>query len=283
MPEHTSPLVSVVIPVFNEATTLADLHQRLARTLKDHGAPWEVIFVDDGSRDGSWKVIEELAGGDERVKAIGFRRNFGKSPALHMGFEKAQGEVVITMDADLQCDPAEIPLLIAPLEQGYDFVSGVRKGRRDPRSRQVWSRLLTRIVTSITRVRLQDVGCPFNACTADVVHAVSTFGELRRFLKPLAVRAVDGKPNSVDRWQLGDGGGRQRREGGDVDVATCEASDGAFARAHERFAWRRWMDACTAKTSNGKWRGNDWHRDMDAVTQSQHFCALFFFFVGLMP
>jgi glycosyltransferase involved in cell wall biosynthesis len=127
---------------------------------------------------------------DERVVVIELAANFGQHAAFSAGFDRTHGRYIVTMDADLQCDPEEIPLLLAPLEQGYDFVSGVRKGRKDPRSRQVWSRLLTRIVTSITRVKLQDVGCPFNACTADVVHAVSTFGELRRFLKPLAVRVA---------------------------------------------------------------------------------------------
>jgi glycosyltransferase involved in cell wall biosynthesis len=183
--------VSVVVPFYNAGREMVDaLHNSLGSATATLPGGVELIYVDDGSTDDTLEALRAVQQRDERVIVIELAANFGQHAAFSAGFDRTHGRYIVTMDADLQCDPAEIPLLLAPLEQGYDFVSGVRKGRRDPRSRQLWSRLLTRLVTSITRVRLQDVGCPFNACTADVVHAVSTFGELRRFLKPLAVRVA---------------------------------------------------------------------------------------------
>jgi glycosyltransferase involved in cell wall biosynthesis len=183
--------VSVVVPFYNAGLEMVEaLHRALGAAASKLAGGVELIYVDDGSTDDTLAALRGVQQRDERVVVIELAANFGQHAAFSAGFDRTHGRYIVTMDADLQCDPEEIPLLLAPLEQGYDFVSGVRKGRKDPRSRQVWSRLLTRIVTSITRVKLQDVGCPFNACTADVVHAVSTFGELRRFLKPLAVRVA---------------------------------------------------------------------------------------------
>lgn len=183
--------VSVVVPFYNSGREMVDaLHNSLGTAAARLPGGVELIYVDDGSTDETLDALRAVQQRDERVVVIELAANFGQHAAFSAGFDRTHGRYIVTMDADLQCDPVEIPLLLAPLEQGYDFVSGVRRGRRDPRSRQLWSRLLTRLVTSITHVRLQDVGCPFNACTADVVHAVSTFGELRRFLKPLAVRVA---------------------------------------------------------------------------------------------
>ena len=183
--------VSVVVPFYNAGRDMVEeLHRSLGSATANLPGGVELVYVDDGSTDDTLDALRAVQQRDSRVVLIELAANFGQHAAFSAGFDRTHGRYVVTMDADLQCDPAEIPLLLAPLEQGYDFVSGVRRGRRDPRSRQLWSRLLTRIVTSMTRVQLQDVGCPFNACTADVVHAVSTFGELRRFLKPLAVRVA---------------------------------------------------------------------------------------------
>jgi glycosyltransferase involved in cell wall biosynthesis len=183
--------VSVVVPFYNAGREMVEaLHRALGAAASKLAGGVELIYVDDGSTDDTLTALRAVQQRDERVVVIELAANFGQHAAFSAGFDRTHGRYIVTMDADLQCDPEEIPLLLAPLEQGYDFVSGVRKGRKDPRSRQLWSRLLTRIVTSITRVKLHDVGCPFNACTADVVHAVSTFGELRRFLKPLAVRVA---------------------------------------------------------------------------------------------
>ncbi len=182
---------SVVVPFYNAGREMVDtLHRSLGTATAKLAGGVELIYVDDGSSDDTLEALRAVQQRDARVVVIELAANFGQHAAFSAGFDRTHGRYIITMDADLQCDPEEIPLLLAPLEQGFDFVSGVRRGRRDPRSRQLWSRLLTRIVTSITRVKLRDVGCPFNACTADVVHAVSTFGELRRFLKPLAVRVA---------------------------------------------------------------------------------------------
>jgi glycosyltransferase involved in cell wall biosynthesis len=183
--------VSVVVPFYNAGREMVDaLHRSLGAATAKLAGGVELIYVDDGSTDDTLEALRTAQQRDARVVVIELAANFGQHAAFSAGFDRTHGRYIITMDADLQCDPEEIPLLLEPLEHGFDFVSGVRRGRRDPRSRQLWSRLLTRIVTSITRVRLRDVGCPFNACTADVVHAVSTFGELRRFLKPLAVRVA---------------------------------------------------------------------------------------------
>lgn len=190
MPSH-QPRVSVVVPFFNAGREMVEaLHSSLGAAVARLPGGVELVYVDDGSTDDTLDALRAVQQRDERVVVIELASNFGQHAAFSAGFDRTRGRYIVTMDSDLQCDPAEIPLLLAPLDQGYDFVSGVRRGRRDPRSRQLWSRLLTRIVTMITRVRLRDVGCPFNACTADVVHAVSTFGELRRFLKPLAVRVA---------------------------------------------------------------------------------------------
>jgi glycosyltransferase involved in cell wall biosynthesis len=183
--------VSVVVPFYNAGRDMVEaLHRSLGSAATKLAGGVELIYVDDGSTDDTLDALRDVQQRDARVVVIELAANFGQHAAFSAGFDRTHGRYIVTMDADLQCDPEEIPLLLAPLEQGYDFVSGVRKGRRDPRSRQLWSRLLTGIVTSMTRVKLHDVGCPFNACTADVVHAVSTFGELRRFLKPLAVRVA---------------------------------------------------------------------------------------------
>ena len=183
--------VSVVVPFYNAGREMVDaLHRSLGTATASLPGGVELIYVDDGSTDETLDALRSVQQRDPRVVVIELAANFGQHAAFSAGFDRTHGRYIVTMDADLQCDPQEIPQLLAPLEQGFDFVSGVRRGRSDPRSRQLWSRLLTKIVTSITRVRLRDVGCPFNACTADVVHAVSTFGELRRFLKPLAVRVA---------------------------------------------------------------------------------------------
>jgi len=183
--------VSVVVPFYNAGREMVEeLHRSLGSAAAALPGGVDRGYVGDGSTDETLAALRGVQERDARVVVIELAANFGQHAAFSAGFDRTHGRYIVTMDADLQCDPAEIPLLLAPLEQGFDFVSGVRRGRRDPRSRQLWSRLLTRIVTGITRVRLRDVGCPFNACTVDVVHAVSTFGELRRFLKPLAVRVA---------------------------------------------------------------------------------------------
>jgi glycosyltransferase involved in cell wall biosynthesis len=184
-------VISIVIPVFNNGDAMIrECHAALARVLTTLAEPTEIIFVDDGSRDGTLESLKAIQLADPRVRVIEFTANFGQHAAFSAGFDAARGDVVVTMDVDLQADPADIPRLIAPLRNGYDLVSGVRTNRRDPATRRAASRVVTALVASMTGVKLRDIGCPFNAFTADVAKSLSTFGELRRFLKPLAVRVA---------------------------------------------------------------------------------------------
>lgn len=183
--------ISVIVPFFNGGREMvAALHDELgkAATRFDHDV--ELVYVDDGSADDTLEALRDVQQRDRRVVVIELAANFGQHAAFSAGFDRASGAYLVTMDADLQCDPAEIPLLIAPLKQGYDLVSGIRRNRRDPFVRRMFSRVLARMIKVMTGVRLQDVGCPLNACTAEVAVAMSSFGELRRFLKPVALRVA---------------------------------------------------------------------------------------------
>jgi glycosyltransferase involved in cell wall biosynthesis len=183
--------VSVIVPFFNSGRDMVDaLHQALgtAATAFDHDV--ELVYVDDGSSDDTMDALRDVQQRDKRVVVIELAANFGQHAAFSAGFDRARGQYLVTMDADLQCDPADIPALIAPLQQGYDLVSGIRRNRRDPLVRRMFSRVLARMIKVMTGVRLRDVGCPLNACTAEVAAAMSSFGELRRFLKPVALRVA---------------------------------------------------------------------------------------------
>jgi glycosyltransferase involved in cell wall biosynthesis len=150
----------------------------------------EVVYVDDGSTDGTLEALQTVRQSDPRVRILELAANFGQHAAFTAGFEHARGRYLVTLDADLQCDPADIPRLIEPLTRGYDLVSGVRLHRQDPAGRQLFSRAMTVLVTRMAGVPLRDIGCPLNAFTDDVARSLAAFGELRRFLKPLAVRVA---------------------------------------------------------------------------------------------
>jgi glycosyltransferase involved in cell wall biosynthesis len=165
-------------------------HAALSPVLDGLSGGAEVIYVDDGSSDATVDVLQRVQAADARVRVIELAANFGQHAAFTAGFEHARGRYLVTMDADLQCDPADIPRLIEPLANGYDLVSGVRLDRQDPAARQLFSRLTTALVTRLARVKLRDIGCPLNAFTDDVARSLAPFGELRRFLKPLAVRVA---------------------------------------------------------------------------------------------
>jgi glycosyltransferase involved in cell wall biosynthesis len=184
------PLVSVVVPVYNGAALVADCQAALAPVLDAMAGGAEVIYVDDGSTDGTLDALQRARRDDARVRIVELAANFGQHAAFTAGFEHARGRYLVTLDADLQCDPADIPRLIEPLTRGYDLVSGVRLDRRDPAGRQVFSRGMTALVTRMAGVPLRDIGCPLNAFTDDVARSLAAFGELRRFLKPLAVRVA---------------------------------------------------------------------------------------------
>ncbi|MCB5262681.1 MAG: glycosyltransferase family 2 protein [Candidatus Cloacimonetes bacterium] len=177
-------LLSFVIPVLDEAESLKQLYQEIVQNTGIHSH--EIIFIDDGSTDGSYLVMQELAATDPQVKVIKFRRNFGKAAALQMGFDLAQGEVVFTMDADLQDNPVEIPAFLAKLEEGYDLVSGWKKKRRDPWHKRIPSRLFNSVTAHTFRLKLKDYNCGFKAYRKELVKELSLYGEMHRYIPALA-------------------------------------------------------------------------------------------------
>lgn len=178
--------VSVVVPVLDEVESLEILHRELTAALEQIGRPYELIFVDDGSRDGSFETLEKLHRSDERVRAVQLRRNFGKAAALAVGFREARGRVVVTLDADLQDDPAELPRLLARLEEGYDLVSGWKLRRQDPPSKTLPSRLFNRVTARLTGLPLHDLNSGFKVYRREVVEELRLYGELHRFIPALA-------------------------------------------------------------------------------------------------
>ena len=180
------PMLSIVIPVFNEAESLEALHRELGEVAAAQGYELEIIFVDDGSRDGSWEVIRRLAAADPRVRGIRFRRNFGKAAALSAGFAEARGELVMTLDADLQDDPHEIPRFLAEMEKDLDVVSGWKKVRHDPWHKVLPSRVFNWLVSWLTGVRLHDHNCGMKCYRREVLDEVRLYGELHRFVPVLA-------------------------------------------------------------------------------------------------
>ena len=178
--------VSVVLPVLDEVESLVVLHRELTEALQRLGRPYEVLFVDDGSRDGSFERIEKLRLEDPCVRGVQLRRNFGKAAALAVGFREARGDVIITMDADLQDDPAEVPKLLARLEDGFDLVSGWKQDRQDPRSKTWPSQLFNWVTGFLTGVRLHDFNSGFKIYRREVVEEIRLYGELHRFIPALA-------------------------------------------------------------------------------------------------
>lgn len=181
-----APRISAVVPAYNEAESLPKLHEELVAGLESLGMPWEIVYVDDGSRDGSDKVYEQLCAADPRVRAILLRRNFGKSAALATGFRVVRGELVATLDADLQDDPAELPRLLAALEGGLDLVSGWKVKRHDPITKTLPSKLFNMVTSSVAGVKLHDFNCGFKLYRREVVDAIEVYGELHRFMPALA-------------------------------------------------------------------------------------------------
>jgi len=179
--------VSIVVPVYNEEESLRPLYDTLSAQLRQLSLPYEIVFVDDGSRDASWAAVQALHELDPHVKAVRFRRNFGKTPALLAGFKQAQGDVVFTMDADLQDDPTEIPRFLEELGKGYDLVSGWKYPRHDPITKTLPSLVFNRfLVARTTGVKLHDINCGFKAYRKEVLDDIKLYGELHRFIPVLA-------------------------------------------------------------------------------------------------
>lgn len=177
--------VSIVVPVYNEQDSLFPLFERIPAVMAAAGHGYEIVFVDDGSTDASPERLKALAGSHENVRCITFRRNFGKAAALDAGFAVARGEYVITMDADLQDDPQEIPNLLAKLDEGYDVVSGWKRVRNDPAHKTLPSRVFNAVVGRLSGVRLNDFNCGFKAYRAEALEGLSLYGELHRFIPVL--------------------------------------------------------------------------------------------------
>ncbi len=186
-----APDVSLVVPVFEEVESLPILADRIRAACDESGLTFEAWLVDDGSRDGSWAVIEAISQADERFTGIRFRRNYGKSAALAIGFERARGRVVVTLDSDLQDDPDEIPLLVAMVDgekgkEGYDLVSGWKRTRHDPLGKTLPSRFFNAVTRHFSGIKLHDFNCGLKAYKCEVVKSVRVYGELHRYIPLLA-------------------------------------------------------------------------------------------------
>lgn len=179
--------LSIVVPLLNEKESLGELVMRLHSVIGGMGRGYEILLIDDGSKDGSWQEIQRLAAADGRVKGIRMGRNYGKSPALNEGFRAAQGRVVITMDADLQDDPTEVPELYRMIEQeGFDLVSGWKKKRYDPLSKTIPTKLFNWATRVVSGVKLHDFNCGLKAYRSDVVKSIEVYGEMHRYIPFIA-------------------------------------------------------------------------------------------------
>ncbi|HEY8237315.1 MAG TPA: glycosyltransferase family 2 protein [Gaiellaceae bacterium] len=179
-------MISIVIPLHNEERSIALLYDELQAALQPLGQEWEAVFVDDGSVDGSFAALTRLHDANENIRVVRLRRNFGKAAALAAGFGQARGEIVVTIDADLQDDPAEIPRLLVKLDEGFDLVSGWKTRRRDPLRRRVLSRIFNWVTGRMSGLRLHDMNCGLKAYRAEVVRGMPLYGELHRFIPVLA-------------------------------------------------------------------------------------------------
>ncbi|HEX6986366.1 MAG TPA: glycosyltransferase family 2 protein [Planctomycetaceae bacterium] len=181
--------VSVVVPLFNEAENVRPLHAALTAVMRGLGKRYELILVDDGSRDGTTERLREIAAADPCVKVVLFRSNFGQTAALSAGLRHAAGAAVVTLDGDLQNDPADIPMLLAKLDEGYDFVHGWRKDRQDALVlRKIPSRIANRLIAKVTGVAVHDLGCALKAMRGEVARELRLYGDMHRFVTILAAR-----------------------------------------------------------------------------------------------
>ena len=190
--------LSLIIPVYNEAQNLPILYDSIQKTLRANKHIWEVIFIDDGSTDDSFDVLKTLVEKDpEHVRVVAFRRNFGQTAAITAGIDHAQGEIIVLMDADLQNDPADIPMLLAKLDEGYDLVSGWRKDRKDNRlTRTIPSNLANWLISWVTGVYLHDYGCTLKAYRREALEGFRLYGEMHRFI-PVFVHSVGARITEI--------------------------------------------------------------------------------------
>ncbi len=177
-------LLSFVIPLFNEKDTIEILYKEILQNLNGHD--YEIIFIDDGSNDGSFDVLSKIASNDPKVKVIKFRKNFGKAAGLNTGFRLASGDIVFTMDADLQDNPIEIPNFLKKIEEGYDMVSGWKKKRLDPLHKRIPSKLFNSVTQNTFKLKLHDYNCGFKAYKREVIKNIDVYGEMHRYIPALA-------------------------------------------------------------------------------------------------
>jgi glycosyltransferase involved in cell wall biosynthesis len=182
---EAEPFITIVVPFLDEEGSLEELHSRLTSVLSGVGQAYEILFVDDGSRDRGGEIVDGLAARDPHVGVVHFRRNFGKAAALDAGFRRARGRIVFTMDADLQDDPTEIPSFLAKLSEGYDLVSGWKKKRHDPMGKTLPSKFFNFVVSASSGLKLNDFNCGFKAYRADAVRGLDLYGELHRYVPVL--------------------------------------------------------------------------------------------------
>ncbi len=176
-------MISLIVPVYNERESIRSLYEKVAVVMERHGRPWEIIFVNDGSHDGSEELLDQIATESPRAKVVHFRRNFGQTAAMMAGFDFAQGEVIIPMDGDGQNDPEDIPRMLAKLEEGFDVCSGWRKDRQDNAlQRNIPSIMANKLISTVSGVQLHDFGCSLKAYRAEVIKGVRIYGEMHRFL-----------------------------------------------------------------------------------------------------
>ncbi|MBC8441423.1 MAG: glycosyltransferase family 2 protein [Deltaproteobacteria bacterium] len=179
-------MISFIIPVYNEEGSLKELHDNIFKVMKEVGKPCEILFINDGSTDQSPEVIREIIATDDRVKTVNLRKNFGKSVALNIGFKRANGDLIFTMDSDLQDDPIEIPNFLKAIEEGADLVTGWKVNRQDPKEKTIPSKVFNTIVSIMSGLKLKDYNCGFKCYKKRVTQEVRLYGELHRFVPFLA-------------------------------------------------------------------------------------------------
>lgn len=178
--------LSIIIPVFNEEKSILELAEEISGVMKELSAEYELIFIDDGSRDSSYDKIKSLADKDSRINGVRFRRNYGKAAALSEGFRISKGKMIVTMDSDLQDDPAEIPVLMKKLDEGFDVISGWKKNRKDPWTKRFPSKIFNLVTRMMSGIRIHDFNCGLKIYRSDVIKTVKVYGELHRYIPLLA-------------------------------------------------------------------------------------------------
>jgi len=178
--------LSIIIPVFNEEESILELAEEISGVMKDLSAEYELIFIDDGSRDSSYDKIKSLADKDSRINGVRFRRNYGKAAALSEGFRISKGKMIVTMDSDLQDNPAEIPGLMKKLDEGFDVISGWKKNRKDPWTKRFPSKIFNLVTRMMSGIRIHDFNCGLKIYRSDVIKTVKVYGELHRYIPVLA-------------------------------------------------------------------------------------------------